>query len=214
MAKKVTKKTSVVKKKWYSILAPKVFNEVKVGETQLADPQKAVGRKMNVNLMGITGEPQKQNISVRLHISNLSENTFTTELLGYKMMPSGMKKMVRRNREKVDDSFVLETKDKKVIRIKPIAVTRGKTTNSVTTAIRKYVQARLAKHIAQTTYEDLVKEVLQKRITQDIYRELKKFHPMSVFDIKAFHILSERELKNAKILRPGKVEKVEEKKEE
>ena len=210
--KKVTKKTAVVKKKWYSIIAPKVFNEVKIGETTLTDPEKAVGRKMSLNLMSITGEPQKQGINVRLQIKNVSDNVFTTELLSYKIMQSAMKKMVRRNREKIDDSFVVKSKDDKILRIKPIAVTRGKTTNSVCTAIRKYVRAVLANKLSQMTYEEFVKEVLGKKVQQELYKSLKKFHPIAVFEIRAFGLLSEREQKNARVLKPVKVE--EKKKEE
>ena len=210
MAKKATKsKSSVVKKKWYMIKAPLLFGDVKAGETLLAEPEKALDRKMNVNLMTLTGEPQKQNITVKLKINEFKDNVFNTSLEGYKMLQSGMKKFVRRNREKVDDSFVVKTKDNELLRIKPLAVTRGKTTNSTTTAIRKYIRAYLARHLSNTAYTEFVQEVLRKKIQQDLYKRLKKIHPIGVCEIRAFRLLSEREKKNPKILKP-----VAEKKEE
>lgn len=202
--KKVTKKAGVVKKKWYKINAPVVFGSVQVGETHLADPEKAVGRKMRVNLMTLTGEPQKQNITVRLRITGLKDNVFNTALESYRMLPAAMKKLVRRNREKVDDSVVLKTKDNVVVRVKPIVVTRGKTTNSVTMAIRKFVRAQLASHLARTEFDAFVKEVMARQLQQSLQRPLKKFHPISVTEIRAFEIVPERKLKAVKILQPAK----------
>jgi len=53
MAKKViTKKArvSIVKKRWYTVQAPKVFNNVVFGETVAAEPELLMGRGIKTNL--------------------------------------------------------------------------------------------------------------------------------------------------------------------
>lgn len=207
MAKKVIKKTKskVVKKKWYNIVAPKIFNESPVGEVLLPEPEKAKGRQMKASLMTVTGDPTKQNQSVNLKLTSFSDNKYFTEITGYKLLPSAVKRMVRRNREKIDDSFVVKTKEGKLARVKPMIVTRGKTTNSVLTSMRKWVRAYLAKFAAGVTFEELIREVIGKRMQADAAKVLKKFHPIGIFDVRMVTLVSpERAKKGVNLLLPPK----------
>jgi ribosomal protein S3AE len=208
MAKKIIKKktkSKVVKKKWYNIVAPKVFNEAQVGEILLAEPEAAKGRGMRVSLMTILGDPSKQNQAVNLKLTTFSDNKYSTEITGYKLLPAAVKRMIRRNRDKVDDSFVLKTKDGKLARIKPVVVTRGKTTNSVLTAMRKYIRAYLAKYVANVTFDELIRDIIGKRMQIDLAKLLKKFHPIGIFDIRMINLVSpERAKKGINLLLPPK----------
>jgi len=208
MAKKIIKKktkTKVVKKKWYNIVAPKVFNEAQVGEILLAEPEAAKGRGMRVSLMTILGDPSKQNQSVNLRLTGFSDNKYSTEVVGYKLLPAAVKRMVRRNRDKVDDSFVVKTKEGKLARLKPMVVTRGKTTNSVLTAMRKYVRAYLAKYASTVTFEEFIRDVIGKKLQIDLAKILKKFHPIGIFDVRMITLVSpERAKKGVNLLLPPK----------
>ncbi|MBW3019491.1 hypothetical protein KY329_04895 [Candidatus Woesearchaeota archaeon] len=207
MAKKIIKKTKskVVKKKWYNIVAPKIFNEAPAGEILLAEPEAAKGRIMKTSLMTVTGDPTKQNQSINLKLTSFSDGKYFTEVTGYKLLPAAVKRLVRRNREKIDDSFVVKTKDGKLARLKPIIVTRGKTTNSVLTAMRKYVQAYLAKYASSVTFDELVRDVIGRKMQGDAVKVLKKFHPIGIFDIRMITLVSEeRAKKGINLLLPPK----------
>ncbi len=92
-AKKITK-SSKIKKKWYSIIAPKLFREQKVGETLVGEPDKAIGKTVPVNLLDLTGDMRKQNIIVKLVVNSVSGDKAHTEVIGFQMMPSFIKRMI------------------------------------------------------------------------------------------------------------------------
>lgn len=61
MAKKqVTRETKKLKDKWkskvwYPVIAPDMFNRVQIGETLADEPEKLIGRTIEVTLQDLTG---------------------------------------------------------------------------------------------------------------------------------------------------------------
>ncbi|OYT32458.1 hypothetical protein DRJ22_02410 [Candidatus Woesearchaeota archaeon] len=199
MAKK--KSLSIKKKHWVNIHAPKIFNEQVIGETYTSDVDSMINRFLSVSLANITNEPQKQNISIKFKITGVKEGSLETEVYGLSMLPAAVKRLVRRNRCKIDDSFVVQTKDKKVVRIKPIVLTRGKPTSSVLSAMKKFVRAHIALRFSKLNFNDFVQEVINKRFHHDLLKPLKKIYPVAVFEIREFSVVPP-EKKKVKILRP------------
>lgn len=185
----------VKKKKWVGILAPKLFNEQFIGESYVGDVQELVGRKVTVSLMILTNDPQKQTINVTFKIIGTKNDTAKTEFVGYKMLPAAAKKLMRRQRNKIEDSFIVESKDKKIIRIKSMLITRGKTTGSVLTAIRQLQKAYLAKTISQNDAEGLIREITQKKTQHGMYQLLKRLHPMAACEIKQLELIPHEKIK-------------------
>lgn len=195
------KKPLTVKKRWISIHAPKIFNEQVIGETYTADINSMVNRFLSVNLGNIINAPQKQNISIKFKITKVKEDNLDTEVHGLKMLPAAVKRLVRRNRCKIDDSFVIKTKDDKIVRVKPIVLTRGKTTNSILSSMKKFIRAYTALKLSKTNFNDFVQEIVDKRFHHDIIKGLKKIYPVAIFDIREFFIIPP-EKKGIKILKP------------
>lgn len=185
----------VKKKKWVRILAPKLFNEQFIGESYVGDVQELVGRKISVSLMTLTNDPQKQTINVTFKITGTKNDTAKTEFEGYKMLPAAAKKLMRRQRNKIEDSFIVESKDKKIVRIKPIIITRGKTTGSVLTTIRKLEKAYLANAIAKNEAEGIIREITQKKLQHGMYQLLKKLHPMAACEIRQLELIPHEKIK-------------------
>jgi len=159
----MAKGTIIKKKHWVKIKAPKLFNERMMGESLVGEPQELVGRHITVNLMTLIGDPQRQTISVSFKITGIVNDVAVTEIIGYKILPASAKKMMRRNRSKIEDSFIVETVDKKLVRIKPIIVTRGRITGTVFASMRQLERAYLAKLISKTKFEDIISNIVQKK---------------------------------------------------
>ena len=62
---------SVKKKRWYSVQAPKVLNEVIFGETLAAESSALIGKGFTVNLGTISRGPRNQNITVKFKVTEL-----------------------------------------------------------------------------------------------------------------------------------------------
>jgi ribosomal protein S3AE len=190
------KKTKLVlkKKKWYPIIASKLFRESQIGETYLVDPATAIGRKMKVSLMQITGDPKGQNTKIEFKITGQHEGKLLTEVLGYELTNAAMKRMVRRGRTKIQDSVVLETLDKKKIRIKPVVVTRNKILSGAKKELRQRMLAYTKDNVAKLNFENIIIELLNKKFQKTGNETLRKLCPIYTFDIKHLRIIEPKKL--------------------
>lgn len=210
----VKKSSKTIKKKWYKILAPALLKEVSAGETFLANSDLLIGKKMTMGLGSLTGEPQKHHTHVNLRVSSYTDGVFRTELLGWKLLPSAVKKMVRRNRSRIDDSFVIMTKDKKYVRVKPLIITRVKANRSVQTALRQKIRVEIAKNFALKDFNIIVGELLGRRFQHTVAKQVSKLFPVTVFDIRQFLLVDEDKARKMNLIRFVAEKKKEIKKEE
>ena len=215
-------KTKVAKKKWYPIVAPKIFRNVILGETIVYEPEKMVGKGLSQNLMILTNDVKRQNINISFEIVKVVNDKAFTEISGYNMVQSSVKRLVRRNINKMDLSFTCTTSDKKIVRIKPLLITRSATSNSVATKIRKNAQEFLTKYIASMTYDNLTNDMINHQLQSTLKANLNKVHPLRICEIRSMHIVKlqspeakEKVTKKKEVKQESKKEaKVEEKKEE
>lgn len=189
MAKATKATVQVKKKRWVQILAPKMFNEVPMGETYITEPAEAVGRAISVSVMILTGEPGKQYISAGFDIIDAAGEKLHTAIRSYKILPSALRKLVRRNKDKFEDSFVCETADKKLMRLKPFVVTRNKTTGSRMAALRKATRERTAQLVAPLTAEQLFGEIIGGKIQKGIFDSIRKTYPVGAVEFRWAQLL-------------------------
>ncbi|MCX6710213.1 MAG: hypothetical protein NTV63_04680 [Candidatus Woesearchaeota archaeon] len=183
-------KTQKEKKKWYEILASKNFNEVSMGETVTASPNSLIGRTISVNLMNITGNIKKQNINVKFRITEIKDNKHAlTELIGYEMMPAMIKRIVRRGRDKISDSFIVKTLDGKIVQFKPVFITSGNTSRNVIASLRRAERYFIIKSATEKNYDDIVSEIISGKFQSEMNSFIRKEYPLKVCDIRAFSVL-------------------------
>ncbi len=195
MAKGTAKAVVIKKKRWVPIHASKLFNEQIIGESFVGEPQELVGRCVTVSLMGLTGDPQKQSVSVSFKITGIQDNKVVSELIGYQIVPSAAKKMMRRGKSKIEDSFIVETSDKKLIRVKPIIVTRGRTTHNVLSTMSKLQRAYIAKMISKMDFESFVKDVVLKKMQHGLAQLLKRLYPVGACEIRMMEFIPTEKVK-------------------
>lgn len=196
MSKAPAKAVNIIKKKrWVAILAPKLFNEQLLGESFVEEPSNLVGRCVSVSLMTLTGDPQKQNVSVSFKIVSVQNDMVTTELTGYKLLPAAAKKMMRRKRNKIEDSFIVESADKKIIRVKPLIVTRGNTTGSVLATMQKLERAFIAKMISQSDVDSIIRDIVQKKLQSSLSQLLRRLYPVGACEIRMLEVIPVEKVK-------------------
>jgi ribosomal protein S3AE len=197
MAKAKASTTPTAKKKrWCAILAPKAFNQVELGKTYVTEPESAVGRVVRFNLKDITNNLRDQHIYLLFKIIKNDELTLITEVAGYYLTRAAMKRITRRGTRRVDDSFVVVTKDEKRVRIKPLMITIHNTVHSVTTALRGKLRSQLALDVSKLTFTELIQRLTSRQIQNELKKKLSKIYPLKSFEIKI-----------AEFARAGKAEK-------
>jgi len=204
MAKVKKSAVKVVKKKWVSLYASAEFNKQRIGETYVVETKDAVGKNLTVNLMALTMDPKKQNLSVSFISEKIQGDGVFCRCIGYRMSSVSMKKIVRRNRTKVADSFIVKTKDGKDIRIKPLLIARGHASKATCTDLRKKARAYIAVSVNQMTYSQFITETIQRRFQRRLQDLLKKIYPLSVCEIRAFQLIEQEVIrKNIQIETPA-----------
>ena len=78
-------KAKVIKKEWYPILAPKIFQNAVLGETHVYEPGQMVGKSVTKNLMSLTNDVKRQNINIDFEVVNVQNNKAFTDITGYYM---------------------------------------------------------------------------------------------------------------------------------
>ena len=193
MAKVKKKKIlKVKKKKWVEIIAPKVFSEVSLGRTYVGEQKDALNKQMTINLMNLTRDPKKQSINVSFQTTKIVGEKVATVLVKYAMQPTAVRRMVRRSKERIDDSFVVRTKDRVKLRIKPILITRTNASKPVQSAVRTKARQTIANELAKLDFDQFVGAVLRREFQKKIADRVKKIFPIGITEIRMFQVIPEK----------------------
>jgi len=191
MARKIKKKKAkVIKKRWVSIQAPKLFNNQLIGETYVSDPERAKGKTITTNLMNLTKDPKKQNTYISFNVIGLKENIATTEFKRYKLSPAAVKRAVRRNRDKVGDSFEAFTVDKRKVIVKPLLVTRNKVSKPQQTDIRLKARKYIIYKFSKATVESILTDLISKKFQRGLSGVIKNISKLSMCEIRDFQVVA------------------------
>ena len=173
------------KKKWKPIFSGKEFNEKEIGETFVEDSEKAVGKTIAVNLTTMTGDPKKQNFNITFKIVDAKDNRLNASITGYFLQVAQKKRLSRKDKDKLEDSFVYKTKDGIDIAIKPVFITKSLTYHSKHTLIRHESRKILSEIAKNTAFTPLMKSIIEGNLQKDMKSQLKKVYPINTILIKA-----------------------------
>ena len=171
------------KKKNYLLLA-KEFNNNEIGETLASEDNMLIGRTIEVNLAHLTDDPKMQNVKIKFKIREVKDNKGYAELTKYFMLPTYIKRVVKPGREKIDDSFILITKDKIKIRLKPLMVTKALTQRSILSSLRNKTKEFMNEYCKKNEYGGFLNDLINHDIQKMLKDNLKKVYPLSVVEIR------------------------------
>jgi len=184
--------TKVKKKKWYPILASKNFNEQLLGESYVSDPEQLNNKFVNINLSTLTGNFRDQNLNLTFKVYSIVESKARTVLIRYTMLPSFLKRFVRRDKSKVTDSFIVKDKTGKRIRVKPLIITHNLAAKSQQTQLRKLVKDFTKKYLQKITFDDFIAELMKKMFQKNLRNVLKKVTPIKFAEIRSTYYETEK----------------------
>jgi ribosomal protein S3AE len=197
-AKPASKAAVLVKKKvWLPIIAPALFNNQPIGEMYVEEPAQAIGRRVTVSLMTLTNDPQRQNVLISFDVAKTDNNHLQTKVFGYKITPPAVRKMMRRGRDRVDDSFVVKCNDGVAVRVKPVLITRGRAKGGALAHLRKQLRISTIRGIAKLSFLDFIKDLVAHKFQRELHDSLRKVYPLQVCELRDVHIeTSEKGLKS------------------
>jgi small subunit ribosomal protein S3Ae len=207
--KKKVSRTNVKKKLWCKIIAPKLFGQKELGEAYLSSPEDAVGRVMRINLKDLTGSMKDQKAHISFKIDRVEGSTLRTSVNGYRLTPTSVKRIVRKNINKLDDYFVFKTKNGKEIVLKSLVITFNRTQRSTRNQVRIKLKELLAEEISKSDFETFIGNLVSNRVQMGIKKKLHKIYPIKEVAVRVL-CLNEKTLQKEKEkeVAPVKAEKV------
>ncbi len=182
------------RKRWHRVLAPKMFNEQELGRTPALEAGMLEGRTIAASLMTLTRDMKQAGTTVTFEIDRVQGDTAFTRVKEIEITPSAIKRLVRRQRDRIEDSFIVTTTDNIGVRIKPFAITKNQANNSVGTAIRKAFRAELGRMVSRVTYETLVGDVISRRLQNGLRGILNKIFPLRNCEIRKLTLLPNQKI--------------------
>ncbi|HIH32091.1 TPA: hypothetical protein HA235_05275 [Candidatus Woesearchaeota archaeon] len=172
------------KKKWCPIIAPDLFSNRVLGESLLDDASQLMNRTITVNMMQLLGDMKKQNINMMFKVVDVKEGKGLTEPMKFEVSQSSTRRLARREKDKLMDSFVVKTGDNKLIRIKTIMITNNATKGKVQTALIKNCRYACKELINATTFTNLFYDLVNGKFQKQVKDALHKTYPLRILEIR------------------------------
>lgn len=183
------------KKSWHPIIAPALFNKQVLGQSLVGEASQLLNKAVLANAMGLTGDMKRQHVTIKFKVTSIREGQGLTSIESYEVNPAYIKRMVRRNKSKLDLSFLAMTKDNVKLRVKPVLLTKNMATGSACAGIRKKTQEFLVRQFKTMVFEDIIRDLLMNKLQNAVRGEVKKVYPVKTVEMKMLSI--EEEAKDA-----------------
>tara|TARA_Y100000034_G_scaffold99583_1_gene122465 strand:- start:577 stop:1158 length:582 start_codon:yes stop_codon:yes gene_type:complete len=175
--------TKVKKKSWVDVLAPRAFQSQSIGESYVSAASNLLHRQVKANLMTLTRDIKKQNINAQFEVSEIKENKAFTRTIGFTLLPSAIRRLVRRRKNKISNSFVIKSKDNVSFRIKTLVITQFRVSRAIATALRKVALDIFTEHASKTDFENFFGDVFSTKLQREIKDNLKKIVPIKIVEV-------------------------------
>ena len=176
-------------KEWYKLYAPRMFNEVEIGETPSADPSKLIGRTTEVTVHDLTGDFSKMHVKLRFKIDDVSGFDARTVFIGHDLTSDYVRRLTRRKRTKTDHVVDVMTKDGFMVRVKPMSIADKRIQSSQESVLRAMMKAEIESKAAEMSVSELVKAIISGDFAKDLAKVCKVVVPVKRVEIRKTEIL-------------------------
>ena len=166
-------------KRWFTIRAPRhPWSFRVIGETIAEDEEQLIGRHYEMVQNELDGDFSKMHVKVQFRISGVVGADALTEYIGHELLKDHIRRQVRRDRGKIDDTVDVVTEDGFYIRIKPLMISRHRIKGSQKQQMRTLARDIILKAGATSTWVDFQKATLDGTLEAQIREAASKIQPI------------------------------------
>ena len=177
-------------KEWYTIFAPKFFDNKIIGKTPASEESLVLGRKVEAPLPFLTNDLSKYYLKFFFKITRVEDKNAFTEFWGMECMRDYISRMIRYKIRRMDTNQVLTTKDGVKLRVKCVVITRKKIKGCVEAVLRKFVEERIKNEVETKTLDEFLKGVIDDSFKNSIIKEGSKIYPIRAFEVRKIERLA------------------------
>ncbi|MBS3055476.1 MAG: 30S ribosomal protein S3ae [Candidatus Aenigmarchaeota archaeon] len=171
-------------KEWYSIIAPKMFDEREIGKTMVSDPDNLVGRKVNLSMLELTNDFSKYYMKISFQIDKVDEKKAYTTFTGTEVMRDYISRLILRRVRRIDNVENVTTKDGSKVIVKTVAVAPRRIKSSIQKVIRVEIKSMIKDEVEKLSLEEFVQDILSDILKNKILRHIRRIYPVRAFEIR------------------------------
>lgn len=175
-------------KKWFSVYAPKVFNDVVVGEMPANDEKSAIGRNIVVGLDSLTRNPSNAYATVTLKVIDVNGNAAHTRLVSISQLYSYIRSLVRRYRSVATLVLPVQSKDGINMVVKMLVITRARTTHSRITGLRKEMNTIIQDYFKDNDSNSAITAIIEGKFQAGLAAKLRHIAPLNKVEVKTLEV--------------------------
>ena len=176
-------------KEWYNVHAPKMFNEIVIGETPAADPELLVGRTAEVTVQDLTGDFSKMHIKLKFKISGADGHEAKTVFVGHDLTSDYVRRLTRRKKTKTDHVVDVITFDHFLLRVKTMSIAERRIQSSQEEGMRNIIKITLIQMAEKMTLSDMVKAIISGDLAKDLAKACRIVIPIKRLEIRKTEVL-------------------------
>ena len=177
-------------KEWYKVHAPRMFNEIEIGESPAAEPELLIGRTAEVTVQDLTGDFSKMHIKLRFKITSVDGTDAKTSFIGHDLTSDYVRRLTRRKKTKTDHVVDVITKDGFTFRVKPMSIAERRIQTTQEEAIRRIMGETLVAMGAEKTLSEMVKSVVSGDMAKDLARACRVVIPIKRIEVRKTEVLA------------------------
>jgi len=179
-------------KELYQIYSPIGFlegEEKVVGETFADDPDKLIGRVIEISLADVNNDYSKMHVKLQFQITEVTGNAAKTRFKGHSFARDYLRFLVRRRRTRIDSISTVLTKDDIPFRITATGFTIHRSKTSQKDGIRRRMLDIVAKRANELKSDEFIREATGGQLSSQIYFQCKLIYPLKSVEIQKTQIL-------------------------
>ena len=177
-------------KRWYTIRAPRTPWSFRViGETLAEDPSQLIGRNYEIIQNELDGDFSKMHVKVVFKVTDVLGNDAITEFVGHELLKDHVRRQVRRDRGKIDDTIDVVTEDGFYVRFKPLMISRARIKSSQKQQMRTIARDIILTTGATSTWFKLQAATLDGTLENKIKEAVSKIQPVRTVVIRRTQLI-------------------------
>ena len=177
-------------KRWYTIRAPRTPWSFRViGETLAEEPEQLIGRNYEVIQNELDGDFSKMHVKVVFRVTDVLGNDAITEFVGHELLKDHVRRQVRRDRGKIDDTIDVVTEDGYYVRFKPLMISRARIKASQKQQMRTLAREVILTTGATSTWFSLQASMLDGTLETKIKDAVSKIQPVRTVVIRRTQLI-------------------------
>ena len=177
-------------KRWYTIRAPRTpWSFSVIGETLAEDPSQLIGRNYEIIQNELDGDFSKMHVKVVFKVTDVLGNDAITEFVGHELLKDHVRRQVRRDRGKIDDTIDVVTEDGYYVRFKPLMISRARIKSSQKQQMRAIARDIILTTGATSTWFKLQTATLDGTLENKIKEAVSKIQPVRTVVIRRTQLI-------------------------